>query len=146
LVSQRNTEFQHLNSTVIPIVTPQDDILNKYQNNNFRNSRRLLSQFGYNAWDKRSSIHLLSKDEKLLRELKHLDTQRCREAHKIAVIYVAAGQEDKHSILSNTGGSEDYEDFVAGLGWEVELETHTGFMGGLLRNKTSGETAPYYAT
>ncbi|CAG7826931.1 unnamed protein product, partial [Allacma fusca] len=25
LVSQRNTEFQHLNSTVIPIVTPQDD-------------------------------------------------------------------------------------------------------------------------
>ena len=37
----------------------------------------------------------------------------------MAVIYVAAGQEDKQSILMNTGGSKAYEDFVAGLGWEV---------------------------
>ena len=37
----------------------------------------------------------------------------------MAVIYVAAGQEDKASILSNQAGSKDYEDFVAGLGWEV---------------------------
>lgn len=42
-----------------------------------------------------------------------------RETHKIAVFYVAEGQEDKHSILSNTGGSQAYEDFVSGLGWEV---------------------------
>lgn len=42
-----------------------------------------------------------------------------RETHKIAVFYVAEGQEDKHSILTNTGGSQAYEDFVAGLGWEV---------------------------
>jgi len=46
---------------------------------------------------------------------------------------VAEGQEDKISILSNTGGSEAFEEFVAGLGWEVELETHTGFIGGLTR-------------
>ena len=45
--------------------------------------------------------------------------QRCRETHKIAVIYVAEGQEDKNSILSNTGGSQAYEDFIAGLAWEV---------------------------
>lgn len=32
---------------------------------------------------------------------------------------MAEGQEDKHSILTNTGGSQAYEDFVAGLGWEV---------------------------
>ena len=42
-----------------------------------------------------------------------------RETHKIAVFYVAEGQEDKHSIPTNTGGSQAYEDFVAGLGWEV---------------------------
>lgn len=42
-----------------------------------------------------------------------------RETHKIAVFYVAEGQEDKHSILSNTAGSQAYEDFVSGLGWEV---------------------------
>ena len=37
------------------------------------------------------------------------------------MIYVAAGQEDKQSILTNTGGSKAYEDFVAGLGWEVGI-------------------------
>ena len=42
-----------------------------------------------------------------------------RETHKIAVIYVAEGQEDKNSILSNSGASRAFEDFVAGLGWEV---------------------------
>ena len=35
---------------------------------------------------------------------------------------------------------------MAGLGWEVELETHTGFMGGLSKSKATGETAPYFAT
>jgi hypothetical protein len=44
-----------------------------------------------------------------------------RETHKIAVFYVAEGQEDKYSILTNIGGSQAYEDFVAGLGWEVLL-------------------------
>ena len=37
----------------------------------------------------------------------------------MAVFYIANGQEDKMSILSNTGGSKDYEGFVSGLGWEV---------------------------
>lgn len=29
---------------------------------------------------------------------------------------------------------------------KVNLETHSGFMGGLQRNQTTGSTAPYYAT
>ena len=36
-------------------------------------------------------------------------------------IYVAEGQEDKNSILSNPGGSKAFEDFVTGLGREVSL-------------------------
>ncbi len=43
-----------------------------------------------------------------------------RETHKIAVFYIGEGQEDKYSILSNTEGSQAYEDFVSGLGWEVK--------------------------
>ena len=39
--------------------------------------------------------------------------------YKVAVLYVAPGQEDKHSILRNSCGSKDFEEFVAGLGWEV---------------------------
>uniref|UniRef100_A0A3Q2PYQ7 Ral GTPase activating protein catalytic subunit alpha 1 n=1 Tax=Fundulus heteroclitus TaxID=8078 RepID=A0A3Q2PYQ7_FUNHE len=68
------------------------------------------------------------------------------KTHKIAVFYVAEGQEDKHSILTNTAGSQAYEDFVSGLGWEVDLTTHCGFMGGLQRNRSTGLTTPYYAT
>ena len=42
-----------------------------------------------------------------------------RETHKVALLYVAQGQEDKTSIMSNSVGSEEYERFVAGLAWEV---------------------------
>ncbi|XP_046445727.1 ral GTPase-activating protein subunit alpha-1-like isoform X1 [Daphnia pulex] len=112
----------------------------------FQFSRMLFSQLGLTSWDKRGQVQLLKKCDKLLRELKNLDSQKCRETHKIAVIYVGAGQEDKNSILTNSGGSQAFEDFVAGLAWEVELETHTGFLGGLQRNRSTGETAPYFAT
>ncbi len=42
-----------------------------------------------------------------------------RATYKVAVLYVGPGQEDKAAILSNKGGSRYYEEFVAGLGWEV---------------------------
>lgn len=108
--------------------------------------RLLINILGLNSWEKRSNFHLLRKNEKLLRELKNVDSRQCRETHKIAVFYVAEGQEDKHSILTNTTGSKAYEDFVSGLGWEVDLTTHCGFMGGLQRNRSTGQTTPYYAT
>lgn len=53
-----------------------------------------------------------------------LSLSSSRETHKIAVFYVAEGQEDKHSILTNTAGSQAYEDFVSGLGWEVIVQTN----------------------
>ncbi|XP_061699184.1 ral GTPase-activating protein subunit alpha-2 isoform X3 [Syngnathoides biaculeatus] len=108
--------------------------------------RLLLNDLGMNSWDRRKSFHLLKKNSKLLRELKNLDSRQCRETHKIAVFYISEGQEDKCSILSNSAGSQAYEDFVSGLGWEVDLATHCGFMGGLQRNGSTGLTAPYFAT
>ncbi|KAJ8341807.1 hypothetical protein SKAU_G00340980 [Synaphobranchus kaupii] len=108
--------------------------------------RLLLNDLGMNSWDRRKNFHLLKKNSKLLREIKNLDSRQCRETHKIAVFYIGEGQEDKCSILSNTEGSQAYEDFVSGLGWEVDLATHCGFMGGLHRNGSTGHTAPYYAT
>ncbi|XP_072361771.1 ral GTPase-activating protein subunit alpha-2 isoform X6 [Scyliorhinus torazame] len=108
--------------------------------------RLFLNDMGMNSWERRNSFHLLKKNSKLLRELKNLDSRQCRETHKIAVFYIMEGQEDKYSILSNTGGSQTYENFVSGLGWEIDLSTHCGFMGGLQRNGSTGQTAPYYAT
>ncbi|XP_044127388.1 ral GTPase-activating protein subunit alpha-1 isoform X4 [Bufo gargarizans] len=125
---------------------PQEEPDNQKPESAFYYSRLLLSILGMNSWEKRRNFHLLKKNEKLLRELRNLDSRQCRETHKIAVFYIADGQEDKHSILSNTGGSQDYEDFVAGLGWEVNLANHCGFLGGLQRNKSTGLSTPYFTT
>lgn len=111
----------------------------------FQYCRLLFAHLGLAGWERRSRTHLLQRSEKLMRELRNVDLQKCRETHKMAVIYVAAGQEDKTSILRNTTGSSMYEMFVSALGWEIDLETHNGFLGGLPR-QGCGATAPYYAT
>ncbi|XP_033621024.1 ral GTPase-activating protein subunit alpha-1 isoform X2 [Fukomys damarensis] len=136
---------KHFNDLNMKAVEQDEPVPQKPQSA-FYYCRLLLSILGMNSWDKRRSFHLLKKNEKLLRELRNLDSRQCRETHKIAVFYVAEGQEDKHSILTNTGGSQEYEDFVAGLGWEVNLTNHCGFMGGLQKNKSTGLTTPYFAT
>ncbi|ESO04374.1 hypothetical protein HELRODRAFT_156995 [Helobdella robusta] len=91
-------------------------------------------------------IDSLKKNEKLVRELKHLDNQKCRETHKIALIYVGLNQEDKLSILSNKQGSPAYEAFLQALGWKVDLKSHMGFSGGLQANGSNGAFAPYNAS
>eukprot|EP00095_Tigriopus_kingsejongensis_P007384 maker-scaffold1916_size24942-snap-gene-0.4 protein:Tk07384 transcript:maker-scaffold1916_size24942-snap-gene-0.4-mRNA-1 annotation:"250 kda substrate of akt" len=152
VMSQRTLEQDHvkklapeLTYSAHPEVPPQLEENQDYPSV-FQQCRRLFSHLGLSSWEQRPNVHLMKKNERLLRELKNLDAKRCREAHKIAVVFVGEGQEDKQSILSNASGSQAYEEFVSGLAWEVELETHTGFMGGLQKSKTTGETAPYYAT
>ncbi|XP_017775856.1 PREDICTED: ral GTPase-activating protein subunit alpha-1 isoform X1 [Nicrophorus vespilloides] len=124
----------------------QHGLVDSVEQNAFQQCRLLFSQLGLAGWERRKQLHLLKKNERLLRELRNLDNQRCRETHKVAIIYVAPGQEDKNSILSNQGGSVAYEQFLAALAWEVELEGHTGFLGGLQRQGSTGLTAPYFAT
>lgn len=41
----------------------------------FQHCRLLFSQLGLAGWERRSQLHLLDKNEKLLRELRNLDTQ-----------------------------------------------------------------------
>ncbi len=110
----------------------------------FHLCKSFVHQMGLLSWEKRQSFNLLHKSPQLVRELKSLDDQTCRETHKIALIYIAEGQEEKTSILSNENGSQDYEDFLVALAWAVELDTHEGFMGGLQHNYQL-KTAPYYA-
>jgi hypothetical protein len=43
-------------------------------------------------------------------------------------VYVAEGQEDRSSILSNTCGSQAYEEFIAGLAWEVSCSQNVTTM------------------
>ncbi|KAJ8670226.1 hypothetical protein QAD02_001485 [Eretmocerus hayati] len=149
ILNQRNAEREHINSwsqhvsmcaariNPPPCRPPPAP---------FHHCRLLFSHLGFSGWEQRRKLHLLAKNEKLLRELRNLDNQRSRETHKMAVIYVAQGQEDKNSILNNVTASKEYESFIARLAWEIELESHTGFMGGLVPGKASGSTAPYFAT
>ncbi|XP_058799896.1 probable Rho GTPase-activating protein CG5521 isoform X2 [Phymastichus coffea] len=149
ILNQRNAEREHINTWsqhVSMCAGPMTSPTCRPPPAPFHHCRLLFSHLGLSGWEQRRKLHLLAKNEKLLRELRNLDSQRSRETHKMAVIYVAQGQEDKNSILSNVTASKEYESFIARLAWEVELESHTGFMGGLVPGKASGVTAPYYAT
>ncbi|GAA52575.1 Ral GTPase-activating protein subunit alpha-2 [Clonorchis sinensis] len=108
--------------------------------------RNLINQLGFLSFERRPTIELVQKSAGLVRDLKHLDKFGVRETHKIAVFYVGAGQEDKQSILSNQMASLEFENFLAGLGWEIDLLTHRGFRGGLERSGRAGNSTPYYAT
>ncbi|CAH0728447.1 unnamed protein product, partial [Brenthis ino] len=109
-------------------------------------SRGLVAQLGSLSAARRPHAQLLRRSDRLLRELRNLDQQRCRETHKVAVIYVGKGQETRNEILSNRCGSPAYEAFLAALAWEVELESHVGFAGGLRGGGGGGVSAPYIAT
>ncbi|CAB3248898.1 unnamed protein product [Arctia plantaginis] len=108
--------------------------------------RALGAQLGALAPARRHHAHLLRRSDRLLRDLRNLDAMRCRETHKVAVIYVGKGQETRQEILSNQCGSPAYEAFLAALAWEVELESHVGFTGGLRGGGGGGVSAPYIAT
>ncbi|KAA3681032.1 uncharacterized protein DEA37_0007041 [Paragonimus westermani] len=112
----------------------------------FASCRHLLNQLGFLSFERRCTIDLVQKSAGLVRDLKHLDKFGVRETHKIAVFYVGSGQEDKQSILANQTASLEFENFVAGLGWEVDLLTHRGFRGGLEQSGRAGSSTPYYAT
>lgn len=71
----KNRHFCFIACIFILGVTPEQIV--------FQQCRLLFSQLGLAGGEKRRQIHLLSKTERLIRELKNLDTQRCRETHKV---------------------------------------------------------------
>uniref|UniRef100_A0A8C7SQS6 Ral GTPase activating protein catalytic subunit alpha 2 n=1 Tax=Oncorhynchus mykiss TaxID=8022 RepID=A0A8C7SQS6_ONCMY len=131
-MQQEEEQMKRWNADVSVKATGQREPAHQEPKALFYFCRLLLNDLGMNSWD-----HRYRAKEKVGEK---------KETHKIAVFYIGEGQEDKCSILSNSAGSQTYEDFVSGLGWEVDLATHCGFMGGLQRNGSTGHTAPYYAT
>jgi len=94
-------------------------------------------------------LSFIHDDEKLRRAIKLLDKNHpARDCHKIGVIYVARGQDDQRHFLRNYGATDDirYQKFLDGLGWEVEMAKHHGFVGGLDRRGTTGAYSRYYAS
>ncbi|KAF7726352.1 Ral GTPase-activating protein subunit alpha-1 [Apophysomyces ossiformis] len=114
----------------------------------FQQSRLLLSHLGFINYDhlKDGSFQMLNKTPALYRDLRGLDRKHGREIMKIAIIYVGPGQESEQAILHNSHGSVMYNTFVNSLGWEIDIATHTGYLGGLERNLTNGTRANYYCS
>ncbi|KAL9549835.1 hypothetical protein MBANPS3_005021 [Mucor bainieri] len=114
----------------------------------FQQSRLLMSHMGFIHYSqlKNGSFQMLNKTPALYRDLRGLDRKHGRETMKIGLIYVAHGQEDEQSILQNSRGSGKYNAFVNSLGWEIDIATHTGYLGGLERNLTNGTRASYYCS
>lgn len=92
--SIKSMENRHHDSSLNSTAT-----LRKNEPSTFHFARLLFNQLGFAGWERRKKTHLLSRTDKLLRELRNLDAQKCRETHKMAVIYVGNGQEDKSCIL-----------------------------------------------
>ncbi|KAG1463089.1 hypothetical protein G6F46_002102 [Rhizopus delemar] len=114
----------------------------------FLYSRLLMSHLGLIEYDhlKDGSFQMLNKSPALYRDIRGLDRKHGRETMKIGLIYVGYGQEDEQSILQNSQGSERYNAFVNSLGWEIDIASHTGYLGGLERNLTNGSRATYYCS
>lgn len=114
----------------------------------FQQCRLLMSHLGFINYHhlKYGSFKMLNKTPALYRDLRGLDRKHSRETMKIGLIYVAHGQEDESSILRNSQGSNRYNAFVNSLGWEIDIATHTGYLGGLEKNLTNGTRATYYCS
>ncbi|EFC38122.1 hypothetical protein NAEGRDRAFT_81714 [Naegleria gruberi] len=123
-----------------------------YENDNLTKSvhkafRSLLNNIGFLSGTSRASFSLVNANGRFYRSLKQLDKLTERETIKVGLIYVANQQEAQKDILKNdeTSGSRIYKEFVQSLGWDADMRTHGGFMGGLDENLTTGNTAPYYS-
>lgn len=61
------------------------------------------------------------EDDITRRAISNFDRTDIVDGHRIGVIFVDNGQTKEAEILSNTGGSADYEHFLSGLGTKVSL-------------------------
>ncbi|GAM28814.1 hypothetical protein SAMD00019534_119900, partial [Acytostelium subglobosum LB1] len=107
--------------------------------------RLLMSYLGLLNISNSSYLKQLDSNIKFVRALQQLDITPSRDIQKIGLIYVAEGQDEQRDILHNSTSSSLYAEFVNGLGWPIDLQTHRGYLGGLDRQKTTGTTAPYFA-
>eukprot|EP01117_Protostelium_nocturnum_P016875 TRINITY_DN6763_c1_g3_i2.p1 TRINITY_DN6763_c1_g3~~TRINITY_DN6763_c1_g3_i2.p1 ORF type:complete len:1437 (+),score=495.99 TRINITY_DN6763_c1_g3_i2:71-4312(+) len=108
--------------------------------------RQFLSQIGFLSAESRKQFFVLENGEPMIQQLKSLDKLRAREVYSASIVYVGPGQEDSNQIVRNTQGSPLYEEFVKGMGWLVDLNSHNGFSGSLVKkNPLHGSQVPYFA-
>ncbi|KTW25618.1 hypothetical protein T552_03478 [Pneumocystis carinii B80] len=93
-----------------------------------------------------SRPYLLADNEFTKRTLSVFDRIPVVDFHKIGVVYVAPGQSTESEILANTCGSQEYLNFMEGLGDLTRLKGNkTIYTGGLdIENNHDGEFAYFW--
>ncbi|KAF8980736.1 hypothetical protein BGZ46_003773 [Entomortierella lignicola] len=107
--------------------------------------RILMAQMGYLSLENRSRIVPLHLTERLLAELQFLDELRERDCIGVSVYFAQSGDVSYDELIhgSPQGLSKDFSRFLDCLGWPIQVETHSGFLGHL--NKDICHTTPYFA-
>ncbi|KAH0794016.1 Rap/ran-GAP family protein [Histomonas meleagridis] len=78
--------------------------------------------------------------------IEKLQKETHRLGVKIGVVYVGPNVENQNQILATTieETSTHFKEFILGLGWPIELRTHSGYDGGMDLNR-NGTTSIYYS-
>ncbi|KAF9279402.1 hypothetical protein BGZ68_007949 [Mortierella alpina] len=107
--------------------------------------RVLMAQMGYLSLENRSRVVPLYLSERLLAELQFLDDLKERDCMGVSVYFAQSGDVGYDELVhgSSAGLSKDFSRFLDCLGWPIQVETHSGYLGHL--TKELCHTTPYFA-
>eukprot|EP01091_Cochliopodium_minus_P015427 TRINITY_DN5489_c0_g1_i1.p1 TRINITY_DN5489_c0_g1~~TRINITY_DN5489_c0_g1_i1.p1 ORF type:complete len:1118 (+),score=337.64 TRINITY_DN5489_c0_g1_i1:43-3396(+) len=111
--------------------------------------RIFLSSFGFSSLSNKGRIRFLREKEMdaYLKFIDKVDSTPERECVDIGIVYIPnkSGERiSENEIFSVQGGSPAYIHFINSIGWEINLENHLGFKGGL-DPKVNGTLTRYYS-
>ena len=86
---------------------------------------------------------ILPDDEFTKRALRSFDLTDTVDGHKAGVVYIGHGQCSEAEILANSGGSDAYDNFLSGLGTQIELKDANLNTQGLDRSSNIDGTHTY---
>lgn len=106
-------------------------------------SRLFAFHLGWNTIPYRTRFFAVKDSyEEIKLQLKKLDNVRERECISFSVVYIPS--EGEQHVFSCDKPSPNFEEFVSGLGWEIDLYTHSGYNGNM-NPKANGSTTIYYS-
>ena len=84
----------------------------------------------------------------LHQQLYDVDQLNSRDLLSISIVFVLPGQTSASAILGNgeSSTSNQYDQFLQSLGWNVNLSSHVGFTGGLEYDPEAHPTMLYFAS
>mgnify|MGYP001030179950 CR=1 FL=1 len=110
-------------------------------------TRLFLSHAGFLEINIRDRFSGIKINENFSHAFQQLDMAVERECYTIGVLYWKHGKKSDRDLFVQEPQdcSLEYHNFINNLGWEIDLQKHVGFKGGL-RPDVTGPTTRYHAT